>query len=56
MQAPLVAAEVAAGLRAPLSLEDTLRLIALRAADPIWFDSALPSALSKAVLISRDES
>lgn len=56
MQAPLVAAEVAAGLRDPLSLEDTLRLIALRAADPIWFDSALPSALSKAVQISRDAS
>lgn len=49
MHAPLVAAEVAAGLRPGLSPDETLRLIALRAADPIWFDAALPAALTIAV-------
>ncbi|MCC5974374.1 MAG: hypothetical protein JJT81_10025 [Rubellimicrobium sp.] len=49
MHAPLVAAEVAAELRPVLSRDETLRLIALRAVDPIWFDAALPAALTIAL-------
>lgn len=48
MYAPFVAAEVAAGLRAAPSPTETLQFIALRAADPIWFDAALPAALTQA--------
>lgn len=53
LDAPLVAAEVAAGLRAQPSLQDTLQLMALRAADPAWFDAALPAALTLALETSR---
>lgn len=49
LQAPLVAAEVAAGLRDPLAPPDILRLIALRAADPAYFSAALPCALTLAL-------
>lgn len=49
MHAPLVAAEVAAGLRPALTPDETLRLIALRDADTSWFDAALPAALTKAL-------
>jgi hypothetical protein len=48
MHAPLVAAEVSAGLRQGLTHDETLRLIALRNSDPIWFDAALPAALTVA--------
>ena len=51
LHAPLVVAEVATGLRpAPVS-DETLRLIALRAADQIWFDAALPAALTQAIAL-----
>jgi hypothetical protein len=47
IDAPLVAAEMAAGLRTDLShLSTALRLINLRMADPQYFDSALPVALA----------
>lgn len=49
MNAPLVTAEVSAGLRPSLNADDTLRLIAIRAIDPIWFDAALPAALTIAL-------
>lgn len=52
MYAPFVAAEVAAGLRAAPSPAETLQLIALRAADSIWFDAALPAALTLATELS----
>lgn len=48
MHAPLVAAEVSAGLRQALTHDETLRLIALRNSDPLWFDAALPAALTAA--------
>lgn len=51
MHAPLVAAEVAAGLRPTLSPDEMLRLIALRAADITWFDAALPAALTIALTL-----
>ena len=51
MHAPLVAAEVAAGLRPALSPDEMLRLIALRAADMTWFDAALPAALTIALTL-----
>lgn len=51
LQAPFVAAEVAAGLRPALSQTETLQLIALRASDPVWFDAALPAALTQATEI-----
>lgn len=47
--APLVAAEVAAGLRPSLEAHDIFRLIALREADAVWFDQALPAALTLAL-------
>jgi hypothetical protein len=47
IDAPLVAAEIAAGLRTDQgSLATALRLIVLRMADPHYFDSALPVALA----------
>lgn len=49
MHAPLVAAETAAALRPPAAAPDILRLIALRAADPAFFDTALPCALTLAM-------
>jgi hypothetical protein len=49
LHAPLVAAEAAAGLRDLPAPPDILRLIALRAADPAFFDAALPCALTLAL-------
>lgn len=45
IDAPLVAAEMAAGRRAEPSIEEKLILINLRLVDPIYFDAALPAAL-----------
>jgi hypothetical protein len=45
LDAPLVAAEIALGLRQKADMPLALRLIALRIADPLWFDSALPAAM-----------
>lgn len=45
IDAPLVAAEMAAGKRAEPSIEEKLVLINLRLVDPIYFDAALPLAL-----------
>jgi hypothetical protein len=45
LDAPLVAAEIATGLIAHPDLTTLIRLIALRQADPIWFDAALPAAV-----------
>jgi hypothetical protein len=53
LDAPVVAAEAAAGLRLPLSPSDTVILLALRYADPTWFDAALPAALTLALEVSR---
>jgi hypothetical protein len=47
LDAPFVAAEIAAR-SAPSDLATLLQLIALRTADPIWFDSALPAAIGLA--------
>ena len=49
LHAPLVAAEVATGLRPALEVDNVLRLIALREADEVWFDRALPAALTLAL-------
>jgi hypothetical protein len=46
LHAPLVVAEAATGLRAPLTAHQLLQLTALRISDPVWFDAALPIALS----------
>lgn len=48
---PCLAAEIAAGLLPHPDTETVLTLIALRAADPVWFDEALPAALSLALEI-----
>lgn len=45
VDAPLVAAEVALGLRDSLSLVDMLKLTNLRLVDPAYFDRALPLAV-----------
>ncbi len=45
IDAPLVAAEMAAGQRATPSVAEKLILINLRLVDPIYFDAALPAAL-----------
>jgi hypothetical protein len=45
LDAPLVAAEIATGLIPHPDLTTLIRLIALRQADPIWFDAALPVAV-----------
>ena len=47
LDAPFVAAEIAAQ-SAPADLTTLLQLIALRLADPIWFDAALPAAVGLA--------
>lgn len=44
LDAPFVAAEIAAQA-APADLTTLLQLIALRTADPLWFDAALPAAI-----------
>ncbi|HCY99409.1 MAG: hypothetical protein A3D16_05080 [Rhodobacterales bacterium RIFCSPHIGHO2_02_FULL_62_130] len=46
--APLFVAEVVSGLRPALSPSETLNLLALRHADPHWFDTALPLGLALA--------
>lgn len=46
IDAPVVAAEIAAGLRAAPDVDDRLALINLRFVDPLYFDAALPAALS----------
>jgi hypothetical protein len=48
LAAPLVVAEVALGLRPALTATEILDLLALRHADPQWFDTALPLGLSLA--------
>jgi len=53
LQAPLVAAEVATGARPALTAQQHLQLIALRAADPIWFNAAMPAALTLAMELPR---
>ena len=45
LDAPLVAAEIATGLIPHTDMSTLIRLIALRQADPIWFDAALPAAV-----------
>lgn len=45
LDAPMIVAEAVCGLRPKLSLNDFLKLFALRAADPVWFDNALPAAI-----------
>jgi hypothetical protein len=45
LDAPLVAAEIATGLIPHPEMTTLIRLIALRQADPIWFDAALPAAV-----------
>ena len=45
IDAPLVTAEMAAGLRPAPSVAERLTLIRLRHVDPIYFDTALPLAL-----------
>lgn len=45
IDAPLVAAEMAAGRRPQPSVADKLLLINLRLVDPVYFDAALPVAL-----------
>lgn len=48
VDAPLVAVQMAAGLRPQPNLEEKLALINLRAVDPLYFDKALPIALTLA--------
>ena len=48
LAAPLVTAEAVLGERT-LTPGDILELLALRHADPVWFDIALPCALADAV-------
>lgn len=49
LHAPFAAAEIAAGLRPAPEPPEVLRLLALRAADPAWFEAALPCALTLAL-------
>ncbi len=46
IDAPLVAAEMAAELRGAPDVDDSIALINLRFVDPLYFDAALPAALS----------
>jgi len=46
IDAPLVAAEMAAGLRDEPSTDQKLALLNLRFVDPLYFDSVLPAALT----------
>lgn len=46
VDAPLVTAQMASGLRSQPNLEEKLTLINLRAVDPLYFDKALPTALA----------
>ena len=45
IDAPLVAAEVALGRRAPLDTRQILNMINFRLVDPVYFDTALPLAI-----------
>ena len=45
IDAPVVAAEMAASMRAQPKAEEKLALISLRLVDPLYFDAALPAAL-----------
>jgi hypothetical protein len=49
IEAPLIVAEVAAGLAPHPAPADILELLALRLVDPDWFDTALPLALQIAL-------
>ena len=49
LHAPMVVAEVATDLRPQPDAHQILQLIALRAADPLWFDAALPAAIALAM-------
>ena len=48
LHAPLVVAEVALGYREQPKPHEILQLLALRSTDPVWFDAALPTAMSMA--------
>jgi len=48
LDAPLIAAEIAARGVARADLETLFQLIALRQADPVWFDATLPAAVQLA--------
>ena len=52
LDAPLLVAEIAAG-EAPASRASLMRLIALRHADPHWFDAALPAAVQQHIEDAR---
>ena len=45
IDAPLVAAEVALGRRAPLDTQQVLNMINLWLVDPVYFETALPLAI-----------
>lgn len=49
LDAPVKVAEVVCGLEPKPSLNEFLQLFALRAADPVWFDEALPAAIMMTV-------
>ena len=52
--APMVVAEVATNLRSMPEPHEILQLLALRDADPPWFDIALPLAVTLAMEISNE--
>jgi hypothetical protein len=49
VNAPLVTAEIAAGLRPPATAAEMITLIGLRFVDPLYFDAAVPPALNRAL-------
>lgn len=49
VDAPIVTAEIAAGLRKPPTASETITLIGLRFVDPLYFDAAVPAALNRAL-------
>ena len=53
IDAPLVAAEMAVGVRPPPDVDERLKLINLRLVDPSYFDDALPAALHLYMEASR---
>lgn len=53
LDAPVVAAEIAQGLRSDVDTTLRLQLLGLRQADPIWFDAALPVAVQHVLEESR---
>ena len=46
LDAPTVVAEVVMGRKSPLQPHEMLQIFALRAADPTWFDTAMPAIIS----------